>query len=119
MKALAPGTVIFHRHRGYGVITSVNLLTGWVSASFGDEVRTLDLNLSHDELQHADGAQDRIALQRGFRVLDARERLLLRLAYFEGMSQSRIGREVGLSQIHVSRLTRRALAKLREEIGRT
>ena len=63
--------------------------------------------------------EDRIALQRGFRVLDARERLLLRLAYFEGMSQSRIGREVGLSQIHVSRLTRRALAKLREEIGQT
>jgi len=55
MKPVAPGTVIFHRHRGYGVITSVNLLTGWVSARFGDEVRTLDLNLSHDELQHADG----------------------------------------------------------------
>lgn len=55
MKTLAPGTVIFHRHRGYGVITAVNLLTGWVSARFGDEVRTLDLNLSHDELQHADG----------------------------------------------------------------
>ncbi|MEG0881435.1 MAG: L-asparaginase, partial [Janthinobacterium sp.] len=32
MKALAPGTVIFHRHRGYGVITSVNLLTGWIAA---------------------------------------------------------------------------------------
>lgn len=55
MKPVAPGTVIFHRHRGYGVITAVNLLTGWVSARFGDEVRTLDLNLSHDELQHADG----------------------------------------------------------------
>jgi RNA polymerase sigma-B factor len=63
--------------------------------------------------------EDRVALQRGFRVLDARERLLIRLAFFEGMSQSRIGREVGLSQIHVSRLTRRALAKLRDEIGRT
>jgi len=41
------------------------------------------------------------------------------LAFFESMSQSRIGREVGLSQIHVSRLTRRALAKLRDEIGHT
>lgn len=63
--------------------------------------------------------EDRVALQRGFRVLDARERLLIRLAFFDGMSQSRIGREVGLSQIHVSRLTRRALAKLRDEIGHT
>ena len=55
MKALAPGTVIFHRHRGYGVITSVNLLTGWIAARFGSEARTLDLNLSMDEVQFADG----------------------------------------------------------------
>jgi hypothetical protein len=55
MKPLAPGTVIFHRYRGYGVITSVNLLTGWVAARFGGEARTLDLNLSTDEVQHADG----------------------------------------------------------------
>ena len=55
MKAVAPGTVIFHRHRGYGVITQVNLMTGWVSARFGSEARTLDLNLSTDDVQHADG----------------------------------------------------------------
>lgn len=55
MKPLAPGTVIFHRHRGYGVITTVNLLTGWISARFGSEVRALYLNLSSDEIQHADG----------------------------------------------------------------
>ncbi len=55
MKPLAPGTVIFHRHRGYGVIVVVNLLTGWISARFGSEIRTLDLNLSSDEVQHADG----------------------------------------------------------------
>ncbi len=55
MKALAPGTVIFHRHRGYGVITAVNLLTGWIAARFGSEARTLDLNLSTDDVQHADG----------------------------------------------------------------
>jgi RNA polymerase sigma-B factor len=63
--------------------------------------------------------EDRIALARGFHVLDARERLLLRLAYFEGMSQSKIAVRVGISQIHVSRLTRRALAKLRVEIGQS
>ena len=61
--------------------------------------------------------EDRIVLQRGFHVLDDRERLLLLLAYFEGLSQARIASRVGISQIHVSRLTRRALAKLRAEIG--
>jgi hypothetical protein len=55
MKPIAPGTVIFHRYRGYGVLTAVNLLTGWVSARFGSESRVLDLNLSSDEVQHADG----------------------------------------------------------------
>lgn len=55
MKAIAPGTVIFHHHRGYGVLTAVNLMTGWVSARFGSEKRIIDLNLSSDDIQHADG----------------------------------------------------------------
>lgn len=55
MKPIAPGTVIFHRYRGYGVLTAVNLLTGWVSARFGSEQKCLYLNLSSDEVQHADG----------------------------------------------------------------
>lgn len=55
MKPIAPGSVVFHRYRGFGVITAVNLLTGWISVRFGDESRTLDLNLSSDEVQHADG----------------------------------------------------------------
>ncbi len=55
MKSIAPGTVIFHRYRGYGVLTAVNLLTGWVSARFGNEKKCLDLNLSTDEVQYADG----------------------------------------------------------------
>jgi hypothetical protein len=55
MKALAPGTVIFHRYRGYGVVTAINLMTGWITARFGAEARTLDLNLSSDQVQHADG----------------------------------------------------------------
>ena len=61
--------------------------------------------------------EDRAALSRSFRVLDDRERRLLHLGFFEGWSQSKIAGEVGISQIHVSRLTRRALAKLRAEIG--
>jgi hypothetical protein len=55
MKALAPGTVIFHRYRGYGVIVSINLMTGWIAARFGNEARPLNLNLSSDEVQYADG----------------------------------------------------------------
>lgn len=55
MQPIAPGTVVFHRFRGYGVLTAVNLLSGWVSVRFGQEAHALDLCLSSDQLQHADG----------------------------------------------------------------
>ena len=64
-----------------------------------------------------EAGEDRALLAKGFRALDQRERLLLHLAYFGDLSQARIAGEVGISQIHVSRLTRRALEKLRTEIG--
>jgi RNA polymerase sigma-B factor len=61
--------------------------------------------------------EQRAVLAAGFRVLTARERRLLHLRFFAGLSQPQIAREVGISQIHVSRLTRRALEKLRSQIG--
>jgi RNA polymerase sigma-B factor len=72
----------------------------------------------HGELEHGyELGEHRIALAAGFHVLDVRERQLLRLAYFDGLSQAQIARRVGISQIHVSRLTRRALAKLQVAMG--
>jgi RNA polymerase sigma-B factor len=61
--------------------------------------------------------EQRALLAAGFRALDDRERRLIHLRFFAGLSQPQIAREVGISQIHVSRLTRRALVKLRAEIG--
>jgi RNA polymerase sigma-B factor len=63
--------------------------------------------------------EDRALLAQGLRVLDERERRLIHLSYFRGLSQVQIAREVGISQIHVSRVTRRALQRLRAEIGET
>ena len=53
----------------------------------------------------------------GFRVLDERERKILHLSFFEGLTQSQIAQQVGISQMHVSRLIRRSLEKIREEIA--
>ena len=53
----------------------------------------------------------------GFAKLDKRERYILHLRFFEGLTQSQIAARVGISQMHVSRLIRRSLEKLREEIG--
>jgi RNA polymerase sigma-B factor len=47
-------------------------------------------------------------------VLSDREREILRLRFAEDLTQSEIGHRVGLSQMHISRLLRQAVARLRE-----
>jgi RNA polymerase sigma-B factor len=78
-------------------------------------------NDAYADLEVLDGGyeqgEQRALLAAGFRVLSERERRLLALQFFAGMSQPQVAREVGISQIHVSRLTRSALVKLRAEIG--
>jgi RNA polymerase sigma-B factor len=70
------------------------------------------------EVEHAyEVSEDRAVLAPGFRVLDERERRILHLRFFEGLTQSQIAQQVGISQMHVSRLIRRALEKIRAEIG--
>jgi RNA polymerase sigma-B factor len=64
-----------------------------------------------------DVMEDRTTLAPGFAKLDQRERYILHLRFFEGLTQSQIAARVGISQMHVSRLIRRSLEKLREEIG--
>jgi RNA polymerase sigma-B factor len=49
--------------------------------------------------------------------LPARERMILALRFVRGMSQSQIAAEVGVSQMHVSRLITRSLAVLREGLN--
>lgn len=51
-------------------------------------------------------------LERTMRAMPERERMLLHLRFSEDMSQSEIARHVGMSQMHVSRLLRRAIARL-------
>jgi RNA polymerase sigma-B factor len=49
--------------------------------------------------------------------LPARERRILYLRFFRGMSQTRIADELGISQMHVSRLLSRTLRQLREKMA--
>ena len=77
-----------------------------------DEAATLDVAEGGYEL-----GEQRAVLAAGFRALSPGERRLLHLRFFAGLSQPQIAREVGMSQIHVSRLTRCALLKLRKQIG--
>jgi RNA polymerase sigma-B factor len=62
-------------------------------------------------------SEDRAVLAPGFRILDERERKILQLRFFDGLTQSQIAQQVGISQMHVSRLIRRSLEKIRSEIA--
>jgi RNA polymerase sigma-B factor len=64
-----------------------------------------------------DTAADRQALRQLLATLPARERHILYLRYFENMSQSEIAAIVGTSQVHVSRLLRASLERLRDTVG--
>jgi len=56
---------------------------------------------------------DHLALASALRALPLRERRILMLRFYAERSQRRIAEDVGISQIHVSRLLRRGLARLR------
>jgi RNA polymerase sigma-B factor len=48
--------------------------------------------------------------------LDPRERLILHLRFFEGMTQTQVARRIGISQMHVSRLIRKSIETLRQHM---
>jgi RNA polymerase sigma-B factor len=61
----------------------------------------------YEEVEHG------VLLESGLAALDERERAIVELRFFEGLTQSEIAARVGISQMHVSRLLRRSLAVMR------
>lgn len=61
-----------------------------------------------------EGVENREALSRLLARQPERERRIVMLRFFGGMTQSQIAAEIGISQMHVSRLLARTLAELRE-----
>ena len=60
-------------------------------------------------------AEHSATVERLMLVLSEREREVLRLRFEEDLTQSEIGQRVGVSQMHVSRLIRQSIARLRDE----
>jgi RNA polymerase sigma-B factor len=59
---------------------------------------------------------DRLALADGMRALTPRERSILRLRYVDELTQAEIAQRLAISQVHVSRILRGAVQKLRREL---
>ncbi|MEU3144711.1 SigB/SigF/SigG family RNA polymerase sigma factor [Streptomyces sp. NPDC006999] len=58
---------------------------------------------------------DRESAKEGLRRLPERERTILYMRFFEDMTQSRIADQLGISQMHVSRLISRSCARVRAD----
>jgi RNA polymerase sigma-B factor len=62
-------------------------------------------------------SDDRLALEKSMRSLDDRERRIVFLRFQADMTEKQIAQELGLSQAHVSRLLKGALATMRSELA--
>jgi RNA polymerase sigma-B factor len=76
--------------------------------------RGLDVPVEETGFARSDA---RIMLGAGLQRLDERERWILHLRFDDGLTQSQIAAQLGISQMHVSRLLRRSLETLRQTVG--
>jgi RNA polymerase sigma-B factor len=94
--------------------TSLSLSGG----TAGEDEDALDPMESLGEEEHQyEVSEEWAVIAPGLRALDDRERKILHLRFFQGLTQSQIAQQVGISQMHVSRLIRRSLEKIRAEIA--
>jgi len=101
-----------------------------VTAADAYALPSLDASIGGDDtdawtLADTLGADDRrleliidcAALRPAIAALPERDREILRLRFFADLSQAEIGRRLGCSQMHISRILRRILTQLRYEIA--
>ena len=79
----------------------------------GDEPMPVSETLGVED-EGLEGVEYRESLKPMLEQLPPREKKILMLRFFKNMTQSEIAAEVGISQMHVSRLLARTLAQLRE-----
>ncbi len=82
-------------------------------AKSGDTTTLADRLGTHDP--SLVDAEQRAMLAPLLATLPERERLIVYLRFWDGLTQSEIGAELGISQMHVSRLLARSLEQLRDE----
>ena len=79
------------------------------------EALTVESRLGTQD-QGFDLAEHRVVIERLLEELPERERTIIELRFFSDMTQTEIAEEVGISQMHVSRLLARTLIRLRERL---
>ena len=86
-----------------------------LQAETGEDGLTLEGMLTNGNEE--EGMVERITLRAAIHQLPEREQQVLLLRYYRGLTQMNTARVLGVSQVQVSRLERRALDKLRRELA--
>jgi RNA polymerase sigma-B factor len=69
------------------------------------------------EDQAFERSEERATLEPALHDLPDREREILKKRFEEGLTQTQIAEQIGISQMHVSRLIRKSLARIRDELS--
>jgi RNA polymerase sigma-B factor len=97
-------------------LESANAYTA-VSIEAGDSDGGMSVAETLGEIDEAlEGVEYRESIKPLLESLPARERRILMLRFFGNLTQSQIAADLGISQMHVSRLLARTLAQLRERL---
>ena len=81
----------------------------------GEEGFTLENILTDTESEER--MLEKIALRQAIAELPEREKCVISLRYFHGLTQDRVATVLGVSQVQVSRIEKKAIGMLREKIG--
>lgn len=81
----------------------------------GEDGFSLENILSDTETEEV--LLERISLRQGIERLPEREGMVIRLRYYHALTQERVSKVLGVSQVQVSRIEKKALARLKELLG--
>jgi RNA polymerase sigma-B factor len=95
--------------RAYSATSLSTPVTADGNAELADTLGETDSDMELAEL--------RVALGPAMATLDERQRTILSLRFYGNLTQTEIAEQIGISQMHVSRLIARALGRLREQLG--
>ena len=90
-------------------------MTRSIHRECGDEGFTLEAVLTDTESEER--MLEKIALRQSIAELPERERTVINMRYFHGLTQDRVAKVLGVSQVQVSRIEKKAIGILREKIG--
>jgi RNA polymerase sigma-B factor len=99
-----------------GLIAGSSYNTMSIDGGSGTEEAPAIADTLGDVDTNLDRIENREALRPLLEALPERERTVLILRFFESMTQTQIAERVGISQMHVSRLLAKSLARLRDQL---